>query len=108
MRKYRDGERATNQSKAWKLRRDDYSEGAEDVEAGWEAIAGLGVQVPKELMEMWKPKLDDLMKNPRTFQKMFDAYDKATAIEQLKYPPSNSLKTWCERQAGWHPDCNLK
>ncbi len=37
MRKYRDGERATNQSKARKLRRDDHSEGAEDVEAGWEA-----------------------------------------------------------------------
>jgi hypothetical protein len=41
-------------------------------------------------------------------KKMFDAYDKATAIERLKNPPSNSLKTWCERQAGWHPDCNLK
>jgi hypothetical protein len=41
-------------------------------------------------------------------KKMFDAYGKATAIERLKNPPSNSLKTWCERQAGWHPDCNLK
>jgi hypothetical protein len=41
-------------------------------------------------------------------KKMFDAYDKATAIERLKYPPTSSLKTWCERQAGWHPDCNLK
>lgn len=41
-------------------------------------------------------------------KKMFDAYDKATAIERLKYPPSNSLKTWCERQVGQHPDCNLK
>jgi hypothetical protein len=41
-------------------------------------------------------------------KRMFDAYDKANAIERLKNPPSNSLKTWCERQAGWHPDCNLK
>ncbi len=41
-------------------------------------------------------------------KKMFDAYDKATGIERLKNPPSNSLKTWCERQAGWHPDCNLE
>jgi hypothetical protein len=41
-------------------------------------------------------------------KKMFDAYDKATGIERLKYPPTSSLKTWCERQAGWHPDCNLK
>ena len=39
-------------------------------------------------------------------QKMFDAYDKQAGIERLKQPPSNSLKTWCERQAGWHPDCN--
>ena len=39
MRQYRDGERASNQSKAWKLRRDDYSEGVEDVEAEWEAQA---------------------------------------------------------------------
>jgi hypothetical protein len=41
-------------------------------------------------------------------QKMFDAYDKAVGIERIKNPPSNSLKTWCERQAGWHPDCNVK
>jgi hypothetical protein len=41
-------------------------------------------------------------------QKMFDAYDKQAGIERLKYPPSNSLKTWCERQAGWHPDCNAE
>ena len=41
-------------------------------------------------------------------KKMFDAYDKANGIERLKYPPTSSLKTWCERQAGWHPDCNLK
>ena len=43
MREYRDGERATNESKAWKLWRDDYSEGVENVEAGWEASA---VKVP--------------------------------------------------------------
>ena len=41
-------------------------------------------------------------------QKMFDAYDKQAGIERLKQPPSNSLKTWCERQAGWHPDCNVE
>ena len=41
-------------------------------------------------------------------QKMFDAYDKQAGIERLKYPPSSSLKTWCERQAGWHPDCNVE
>lgn len=41
-------------------------------------------------------------------KRMFDAYEKKVAIERLKNPPSNSLKTWCERQAGWHPDCNLK
>jgi hypothetical protein len=41
-------------------------------------------------------------------KKMFDAYDKANAIERLKNPASNSLKTWCERQSGWHPDCNLE
>lgn len=41
-------------------------------------------------------------------KKMFDAYDKANGIERLKYPPTSSLKTWCERQSGLHPDCNLK
>jgi hypothetical protein len=41
-------------------------------------------------------------------KRMFDAYDKANAIERLKYPPTSSLKTWCERQSGLHPDCNLK
>ena len=41
-------------------------------------------------------------------KRMFDAYEKKVAIERLKNTPSNSLKTWCERQAGWHPDCNLK
>jgi hypothetical protein len=41
-------------------------------------------------------------------RKMFDAYDKAVGSERLNHPPSNSLKTWCERQAGWHPDCNTK
>jgi len=39
MREYRDGEWATNQSKAWELRRNDYSEGFEDVEAGWEVVS---------------------------------------------------------------------
>ena len=41
-------------------------------------------------------------------KKIFDSYDKATAMERLKNPPSNSLREWCERQSGWHPDCNLK
>jgi len=41
-------------------------------------------------------------------KKMFDAYEKSAAIERLKNPPSSSLKSWCERQAGWHPDCNLE
>ena len=41
-------------------------------------------------------------------QKMFDAYDKQAGIERLKQPPSSSLKTWCQRQAGWHPDCNVE
>lgn len=41
-------------------------------------------------------------------KRMFDAYEKKVAIERLKNPPSNSLKTWCKRQAGWHPDCNLE
>lgn len=38
-------------------------------------------------------------------QKMFDAYERQSTMERLKYPPSNSLKTWCERQIGGHPDC---
>jgi hypothetical protein len=38
-------------------------------------------------------------------KKMFDAYDKAVGIERLKYPPSSSLKTWCEKQKEQHPDC---
>jgi hypothetical protein len=41
-------------------------------------------------------------------KKMFDVYEKRTAMERLKHPPTSSLKTWCERQAGWHPDCNLE
>ena len=41
-------------------------------------------------------------------QKMFDAYEKQSAMERLKHPPSNSLKTWCERQAGSHPDCDVE
>lgn len=41
-------------------------------------------------------------------EKMFNAYEKKAALQRLSYPPSNSLKTWCERQAGWHPDCNIK
>lgn len=40
--------------------------------------------------------------------KMFDAYEKQAGIERLKNPTFNTLKTWCERQAGWHPDCNLE
>jgi hypothetical protein len=46
-----------------------------DVEEGWKAIAGLGVQVPKELLEMWKPKIKNLMDDPKAFQKVYDAYD---------------------------------
>lgn len=38
-------------------------------------------------------------------KKMLDAYDKQAGIERLKYPPSSSLKTWCERQKDKHPDC---
>ena len=41
-------------------------------------------------------------------QKMFDAYDRQMGVERLKYPPTSSLKTWCEKQANQHPDCNLK
>ncbi len=41
-------------------------------------------------------------------KRMFDAYEKEVAIERLKNPPSNSLREWCKRQAGWHPDCNSK
>ena len=45
---------------------------------GWEAIAGLGVQVPDEIMEQWKPRLDELMKshirNP--VLKAYDTYTK--------------------------------
>jgi hypothetical protein len=36
MRKHRDGERATNQSKAGKLRWQDHAESAEKVKASWE------------------------------------------------------------------------
>ena len=41
-------------------------------------------------------------------KRMFDAYEKKVAMERLKNPPSNSLQEWCNRQAGWHPDCNLE
>ena len=41
-------------------------------------------------------------------KKMFDAYDKAVGIERLKHPASDTLKTWCKRQAGLHPDCNVE
>ena len=41
-------------------------------------------------------------------KKMFDAYEKAAAMEKLKNPAYNSIKTWCERQSDWHPDCNSK
>lgn len=41
-------------------------------------------------------------------EKLFDNYEKKLAIEQLKKPPSNSLREWCKNQAGWHPDCNLE
>jgi hypothetical protein len=40
--------------------------------------------------------------------KMFDAYDKQARIERVKNPLSNSLETWCDRQLGWHPNCNVK
>ena len=41
-------------------------------------------------------------------KKMFDAYEKKAAIQRLGNPPSNSLETWCKRQVGWHPDCNVE
>ena len=41
-------------------------------------------------------------------QKMFNAYDKAIKTERLNNPATNSLQKWCNQQANWHPDCNLK
>ena len=43
-------------------------------EKGWEAVAGLGVQVPEEMARLWKPQLDAL-KDPTVLNKMFDGYD---------------------------------
>lgn len=40
--------------------------------------------------------------------RMFDAYEKKAAMQRLGNPPSNSLETWCKRQVGWHPDCNVE
>ena len=41
-------------------------------------------------------------------QQLFDAYEKQAAIEQSKNPTVSSIKSWCNQQAGWHPDCNSK
>lgn len=50
---------------------------------GWEEIAGLGVQIPEELVKMWKPNIDELVKqlksaNPLTTPagKVWDATNK--------------------------------
>lgn len=45
-------------------------------EDGWEALAGLGVQVPEELASIWKPNLEQLMKkaNQNLLWKSYDAY----------------------------------
>ena len=44
---------------------------------GWEAIAGLGVQVPDEIMQQWKPRIDELMKS-HTRNAVLKAYDTYT------------------------------
>lgn len=44
-------------------------------EEGWEEIAGLGVQVPQELISIWKPNIDRLAKDPKVWEKVVSGYD---------------------------------
>ena len=41
-------------------------------------------------------------------QNLFDSYEKQAVAEQSKNPTASSIKSWCNQQAGWHPDCNSK
>ena len=46
-------------------------------------------------------------------QRMFDAYYRQQAVENLKHPPSSDItyspkERFCQSQAKWHPDCNLE
>lgn len=45
----------------------------EVTEQGWSALAGMGVQMPDELIALWKPNLDKL-RNPVFRNKYFKAY----------------------------------
>lgn len=48
----------------------------DDILDGWEKIAALGVQVPKEVMDVWKPNVEELKKLAATgaFGKSWDWY----------------------------------
>ena len=46
-------------------------------------------------------------------ERMYDAYYRSKAIDNLKYRPSSKIELtakekFCQQQAGWHPDCNLE
>jgi len=45
--------------------------------------------------------------------RMYDAYYRYDAIENLRRRPSSEIgynpkEKFCQQQAGWHPDCNLE
>ncbi|CAB4168915.1 hypothetical protein UFOVP1353_18 [uncultured Caudovirales phage] len=51
----------------------------ETTEKGWEEIAGLGVQMPEELLAHWKPNLAR-MKKPEGVQEFYEAYKITTSF----------------------------
>lgn len=51
----------------------------ETTEKGWEEIAGLGVQMPEELLAHWKPNLAR-MKKPEGMQELYEAYKITTSF----------------------------
>lgn len=46
-----------------------------DTLEGWDEIAGMGVQVPQELISIWKPNVEKLMSDPNMMKKVLKGYD---------------------------------
>lgn len=41
-------------------------------------------------------------------KKMIEDFYRHQSMKRLSYPPSNSLREWCERQTSTQPECDPK
>ena len=41
-------------------------------------------------------------------KKMIEDFHRHQSMKRLSYPPSNSLREWCERQTSTQPECDPK